>query len=87
MNKIIKASHSHYQAQRDLILSELDILINRSSKEGDTEKVIKLIKELSDVNSCINTIELIMRDNSSNLSELDELARQLDEKLNKQENN
>jgi hypothetical protein len=81
MNKILKATYSHYQAQRDHILSELDIVLNRSSKEGDTDRAIKLIKDLSDVNSCINTLDLIIQDNSSTISELDTLSKELSERL------
>ena len=85
MNKILKAAYSHYQAQRDHILSELDIIMNRSSKEGDTDRAIKLIKELTEVNSCIVTIELIIDDNKTNISELDNLAKVLDDKLKNNE--
>jgi hypothetical protein len=91
-NKILKASLSHYQAQRDFFLSELDIIINRSNNEGDTKKAIDLIRELSLTILCINNIEAIIEDNKNNVSlknveELNHIAQILDEKLNNPNNN
>ncbi len=40
MNKILKASLTHYQAQRDILLSELDIVLNQNNSVGDTQKSI-----------------------------------------------
>lgn len=92
MNKIIKASLSHYQAQKDILLSELDIILNRSNQEGDTKKAIELIRELSLTIVCINNIEAIIEDNKlginvSNLEELNNLAGLIDEKIKNQNNN
>ncbi len=91
-NKILKASLSHYQAQRDFFLSELDIIINRSNNEGDTKKAIDLIRELSLTILCINNIEAIIEDNKNNVSlknveELNHIAQILDEKLNNPNDN
>jgi 5-bromo-4-chloroindolyl phosphate hydrolysis protein len=91
-NKILKASLSHYQAQRDFFLSELDIIINRSNNEGDTKKAIDLIRELSLTVVCINNIESIIEDNKSNVSmqnieDLNHIAQILDDRIKNPNNN
>lgn len=86
MNKVIKACHSHYQAQRDLIISKLDIMINRSLDENANEKAINLIKKLAEINNCISTLEIIIDDNKKDVSELDDLAQVLQQKLKEQSN-
>jgi len=91
-NKILKASLSHYQAQRDFFLSELDIILNKSNNEGDTKKAIDLIRELSLVVVCINNIEAIIEDNKSDISlknveDLNNIAEFLEEKLKNANNN
>jgi alpha-galactosidase len=88
MNKILKAAHSHYLAQRDFLLSELDIVINRSNQQGDTQKAIELIKEMSLTVSCINNIEAIISDNKSNmdLNSVNSLAELIEEQLKKDQN-
>ncbi len=91
-NKILKASLSHYQAQRDFFLSELDIIINRSNNEGDTKKAIDLIRELSLTVVCINNIESIIEDNKSsvsmqNIEDLNHIAQLLDDRLKNPNNN
>ncbi len=73
MNKILKASLTHYQAQRDFLLSELDIVLNQNNSVGDTQKSIELIRELSIVILCINNIESIISDNKQQ-SELNNLT-------------
>jgi alpha-galactosidase len=88
MNKILKAAHSHYLAQKDFFLSELDIVINRSNQQGDTQKAIELIKEISLTVSCINNIEAIISDNKSNmdLNSVNSLAELIEERLKKDQN-
>jgi hypothetical protein len=91
-NKILKAALSHYQAQRDIILSELDILLNRSNNDGDTKKAIDLIKDLSLNVICINNIESIIEDNTNNVTmknvqDLNNLAEILNEKIKSTNNN
>jgi hypothetical protein len=88
MNKILKAAHSHYLSQRDFLLSELDIIINRSNQQGDTQKAIELIKEMSLTVSCINNIEAIISDNKNNvdLNSVNSLAELLEEQLKKDQN-
>lgn len=88
MNKILKATHSHYLAQRDILLSELDIILNRSNQQGDTNKAIDLIKELSLVVSCINNIEQIISDNKQNvdLNSINGIAELLEQKLKNDQN-
>jgi hypothetical protein len=88
MNKILKAAHSHYLSQRDFLLSELDIIMNRSNQQGDTQKAIELIKEMSLTVSCINNIEAIISDNKNNmdLNSVNSLAELLEEQLKKDQN-
>lgn len=86
MNKILKACYSHYQARRDMIISKLDILLNKSSSDDANEKSIDLIKELSEINSCIATLDLIIEDNKKDLTELDSIAQALEKKINDQGN-
>lgn len=91
MNKILQASFSHYQSRRDYILSELDILMNKSSNLGETQKAIDMFNELSQVVSTINLIEQIINDNKSipsdtRLQELNDLAMILDTKLKENSN-
>jgi hypothetical protein len=88
MNKILKAAHSHYLSQRDFLLSELDIIMNRSNQQGDTQKAIELIKELSLTVSCINNIEAIIEDNKKNndLNSINSLAELIEEKLKNDQN-
>jgi hypothetical protein len=86
MNKILKASLTHYQAQRDFLLSELDIVLNQNNSVGDTQKSIELIRELSIVILCINNIESIISDNKqqselNNLMQMENLADQLEKRL------
>lgn len=86
MNKILKASLSHYQAQRDILLSELDIVLNQNSNLGDTQKSIELIRELSIVVLCINNIESIIEDNKksselNNLMQMENLADELEKRI------
>jgi hypothetical protein len=88
MNKILKAAHSHYLSQRDFLLSELDIIMNRSNQQGDTQKAIELIKEMSLTVSCINNIEAIISYNKNNmdLNSVNSLAELLEEQLKKDQN-
>lgn len=86
MNKILKASLTHYQAQRDILLSELDIVLNQNNSVGDTQKSIDLIRELSIVILCINNIESIINDNKqqselNNLMQMENLADELEKRL------
>lgn len=86
MNKILKASLTHYQAQRDFLLSELDIVLNQNNSVGDTKKSIDLIKELSIVILCINNIESIIQDNKqqselNNLMQMENLADELEKRI------
>jgi hypothetical protein len=86
MNKILKASLTHYQAQRDILLSELDIVLNQNNSVGDTQKSIELIRELSIVILCINNIESIINDNKqqselNNLMQMENLADELEKRL------
>lgn len=86
MNKILKAALSHYIAQRDYVISELDIILNKSNNEGDTKKCIDLIKELSLNNLSITYIQKIIDDNNENpsvhnIEELDLLAKAIENKI------
>lgn len=92
MNKILKASYSHFIAQRDLILAELDINLNKSDSNTSVEKTIGLFKELAISNLCLEYIHAIINDNNSmesnQLKDLDFLAKELENKLtNKDHNN
>lgn len=92
MNKILKASHSHFIAQRDLILAELDLNLNKNNSSTSIEKTINLFKDLAISNLCIEYISAIINDNelndSSRLKDLDFLAKELENKLtNKDINN
>jgi len=75
-NPILKASLSHYIAQRDKILSELDICLNKPSYVGNsvsvTDRVIKLFKDLSENNNVIDIIkETILGNENSNINGLE----------------
>lgn len=85
MNKILKASYSHFIAQRDLVLAELDINLNKTDSNTSVEKTITLFKELAISNMCIDYIDAIIKDNTSNdsnpLKDLDFLAKELEKKI------
>ena len=85
MNKTLKSAYSHYQAQRDNILSELDIMLNKDPQQGDTNRVIAFIKDLTLINMCINTLDVIMEDNKPNIDltaeNVSKLTDLIDEKL------
>lgn len=92
MNKKLKAAHSHFLAQRDLYMAELDNLLNSNVPKGEVKEIFGLFRHLALTNTTINTIEAIMRDNqyqseqgfpSEELMNLDELARKLEDKLKK----
>ena len=89
INKILTASLSHYEAQRDYLISELDIVLNKSIESGSTQKAIDLIKELSISTLSINTIKSIIKDNQKDLnqSDLDTLANIIEQKIQDNQNN
>ena len=63
---MLQASLSHYQAQRDRCLAELDILLNKSvgsGNGGNVDAAISLFKELSDADNVILTIQNIIYGN------------------------
>jgi methylaspartate ammonia-lyase len=66
---ILNASLSHYRAERDKAIAELDIYLNRPVGVGEhasvVDEVIKLFKILSDAESAITTIESIVRGNEN----------------------
>lgn len=61
-------------------------MINRSLDENANEKAINLIKKLAEINNCISTLEIIIDDNKKDVSELDDLAQVLQQKLKEQSN-
>lgn len=63
MNKILKAAHSHFVSQRDTMMAELEVLINRDSSDNVVSKVINTIEKITIANLCINTVEVIIEDN------------------------
>lgn len=64
---LMQASRSHYQAQRDKCLAELDVYLNRSSGVGDhasvVDDVIKLFAQLDSAESVLATIDGIIQAN------------------------
>ena len=80
MNKIINtsplllASISHYTAERDKALAELDICLNKSTSTGDsgnvTNKVISLFKSLAEAQSVLELINGIKSDNEKELASI-----------------
>lgn len=79
MNKILKAAHSHYVAQRDILMADLEALINKDGSPNVSLKAIEAIEKLALANLCIDTVRAIIDDNKGqdfpNISEL--LAQRL----------
>lgn len=84
MNKKLKASHSHFLAEKDRLVAELDMLINGNSTDSLDSLFVKF-RELAVVNVAISNIESIMTDNSNpdeshakrglTLNQLEEMTR------------
>jgi len=65
---LLQATLSHYQAQRDRCLAELDIVLNKAvgtGNGGNVDSAISLFKELSDADNVIATIQNIIYGNMS----------------------
>ena len=89
---ILRAVLSHYIAQRDKTISELDIYINRPSGVGEhanvTNEVIRLFKELDESVSIIGTVKGVMEgsenkgegDNGEVKNLIDTINQKLNEK-------
>lgn len=63
---LITASLSHYNAEKDKALAELDIYLNRPAGTGQaniTNEVISLFKKLNDAQSVIELIQGIIAEN------------------------
>jgi hypothetical protein len=64
---LLQASLSHYRAQRDKYLAELDIYLNKPIGVGEhatvVDEVIKLFSLLDNANSVIETIENVIYSN------------------------
>lgn len=88
INKILTASLSHYEAQRDFIISELDITLNKSTEPGSTNKAIDLIHQLSIANLNISTIKSIIKDNERQINQpdLNSLADLIEQKIQDNQN-
>jgi hypothetical protein len=80
MNKIIStsplliASLSHYSAERDKALAELDICLNKSVGTGDsgsvTIKVIALFKQLAEAQNVLELLNGIKSDNEKEIASM-----------------
>lgn len=65
MNKKLKAAHSHFLAERDKLISELDTLLNRNTDPDCLNRVFSTFREMAVVNVAISNIESIMEDNQN----------------------
>lgn len=83
---LLQAALSHYIAERDECLAELDIYINRpvgvSSKPEVTKDVIKLFARLNSSESIIETIREIISGNNQQSSQVEKLKREIEEMSN-----
>ena len=81
MNKKLKAAHSHFIAERDRLIAELDILLNGQTSSESLDKVFNTFREMAVVNVAISNIEAIMADNNPpqpqgiSIDQLEELSR------------
>lgn len=65
MNKKLKAAHSHFVAERDKLISELDTLLNRNTDPDCLNRVFSTFREMAVINVAISNIESIMEDNQN----------------------
>ena len=65
MNKKLKAAHSHFIAERDRLIAELDTLLNGQTSSESLDKVFNTFREMAVVNVAISNIETIMEDNNT----------------------
>lgn len=94
MNNRIKAIQSHFEAQRERVIADLDSVLNGSTA-WDFDKAVNLIRELAIANQSLNTVDMIVRDNSpqqasgitlEQLTELDRLAQAIRDKVSPDQN-
>jgi hypothetical protein len=93
MNKKLKAAHSHFIAERDRLIAELDTLLNSQTNPDSLDKVFYTFREMAVVNMAIGNIESIIADNElpvtepsgitlNQLEQINRMAEALREKMN-----
>ena len=94
MNKKLKASHSHFIAERDRLIAELDTLLNGQTGSESLDKVFRTFREMAVVNMAVSNIESIMADNEQasppvsglTIDQFDEINRMAEAIRNKMDN-
>jgi hypothetical protein len=97
MNKKLKAAHSHFIAERDRLIAELDILLNGQTGSESLDRVFHTFREMAVVNTAISNIESILADNEQEnplvsgltidqLGEMNRMAEAIRQKMNDGEN-
>ena len=88
---LLTASLSHFAAERDRLLAELDIYLNRPVATGNvtgiTSEVFSLFQKLNETQGTIELVRGIIDDNKREkmatlLTELDKAKSKLDKKKN-----
>lgn len=94
MNKKLKSAHSHFIAQRDRLIADLDTLLNGQHGTESMDLVYHTFREMAIVNMAISNIESIIADNERSephisgldIDQLGEINRMAEAIRNKMDN-
>lgn len=81
-SSLLNASLAHYVAEKEKVLAELEICINKPSGDDVVDRVIALFKKLNDAQSTIELISGIIEENKKEkttlLEQLDNAKKRLE---------